>query len=152
MTRISLEHIVLSFLKRYGDLNRPMLLALSGGPDSLSLLHLLLNCQKKLQFTFGIAHIDHRWRSESKEEAESLRQLAETHQISFHLKVLDPSSFQGNLEENCRQKRLEFFRQLCHEYRYQAVLLGHHANDQAETVLKRLLEGSGWNGLAAMQE
>lgn len=140
-----LEDIVFHFLDEHYDQTHPVLLGLSGGPDSLALFYLLLSYKKnssKKSFSFGIAHVDHGWRPESAEEARQLQQLATTHNIPFHMKELDPTQIVGNLEEKCRLERLGFFTQLCEEYSYQAIILGHHADDRSETILKKVLEGS----------
>lgn len=116
----------------------PFLLGLSGGPDSMALFHLLLEQGRQ----FRVAHIDHSWRQESKKESEQLAQLCLSRQIPFHLKILDPTLISGNLEDECRNARLSFFKELVETYKLQGVILGHHADDQAETVLKRIFEGA----------
>lgn len=140
------------FLNRHYNPKKSVLLALSGGPDSLALLHLLLGYQKDRPLKFAIAHVDHGWRPESIVESEQLQELAKELQIPFHLKTLDPQLLSGSLEDASRKERLHFFRDLCRKYDYQAVLLGHHADDQAETVLKRVLEGSTLEHLAGIEE
>lgn len=147
----SLENAVSSFLQQHYDPTRPVLLALSGGPDSLSLLHLLLRYRKKNPLQLGVAHVDHHWRPESSGEAEVLRMVLERLKVPFHLKEIDPKKMEGNLEAACRQERLKFFHELCEKYKYQSVFLGHHADDQAETVLKRVLEGANLPYLAGLQ-
>lgn len=147
-----LECIVSNFLKHHLDPNRPLLLALSGGPDSLCLLHLLLQYKKQFSLNLGIAHIDHGWRTESSEEAKQLCEMAEQLGVTFHLKVIYPTELSGNLEEASRKERLRFFSLLCRQHHYQAVMLAHHADDQAETVLKRIFEGADIPHLSALQE
>lgn len=147
----SLKDTLLHFLNKK-EANAPFLLALSGGPDSLALFHLLVEIQDFRKISWGVAHVDHSWRSESKQEAEQLSELAGKHKVPFYLKTLDPKLIKGNLEEGCRQERLRFFEFLCRDYGYQAVMLGHHADDQSETVLKRIFEGSMLTNLTAMQE
>ncbi|MBA3957653.1 MAG: tRNA lysidine(34) synthetase TilS [Parachlamydiaceae bacterium] len=140
-----------SFLLQHYNSARPILLALSGGPDSLALFHLLVQWRQQTQGEVGIAHVDHGWRAESASEAEILRQLAASAKMPFHLKTLDPKTLSGNLEAACRMERLHFFRELSETYGYQATLLGHHRDDQAETVLKRVFEGSSLCALSALQ-
>jgi tRNA(Ile)-lysidine synthase len=139
------------FIAAHWDPKYPLLLALSGGPDSRILLHLLLELQTEIPFQLGIAHVDHRWRANSQAEANELNTLAQNLGLPFHLKVLDPQTLTGNLEAACREKRLQFFQELCQKYHYQAVLLGHHADDQSETILKRIFEGSSLSKLGAIQ-
>ena len=141
-----------SFLNKHRKSQKPLLLALSGGPDSLALFHMLLEIRDKELLDFAIAHIDHGWRPESGTEAEILRELALKHHIPFHCIQLEPKSLQGNLEAACRLERLRFFKELLQKHDYEAVLMGHHADDAAETVLKRLFESSSLNALAGLQE
>lgn len=138
------------FLEKHLNPALPVLLGLSGGPDSLLLFHVLLAIKGKTPLQMGVAHVDHGWREESGAEAEALKRLVEEHGLPFHLCTLDPQTLKGNLEAACRQKRLGFFGKLCLEHGYQAVLLGHHADDQAETVLKRIFEGANLTALSGL--
>lgn len=144
--------VVREFLKKYCDRSLPILLGLSGGPDSLCLFHVLLALKQEEPLKIHIAHVNHRWREESDDEAEQIRKLADRHAIPFHLKVLDPSGMRGNLEAASRQERLNFFAEICSNTGCQAIILGHHADDQAETILKRILEGGSITRLKAMQQ
>lgn len=134
-----------TFLRAYCLSSAPLLLALSGGPDSLCLFYCLLEYQRRHGLSFHIAHVDHGWRPESKAEAQALQQLALEHQIPFHLKVLDPTSLKGNLEAACREERYAFFAELGRTIPFQGVLTGHHQDDQAETLFKRMMEGAHWS-------
>lgn len=143
------------FFENYKLSSQPFLLALSGGADSLSLFYCLLSYQKKYPLSFHIAHVDHGWREESVDEAEQLRQLAAKHHIVFHTVRLDLKNKKGNLENLSREERYKFFYELHKIYNYQGILTGHQANDQAETVLKRVLEGAHWthfSGLSPSRE
>lgn len=144
-----IDHI-LKFLKQHRKTPNPVLLAFSGGPDSLSLLHLLIEYQQIHPLPFSLAHVDHGWREESSIEAETIVSMAQKLQVPLHLKKLNPKQMSGNLEAACREERLQFFASLCREHGYEAVLMGHHADDMAETVLKRLLEGAALPYLAAL--
>lgn len=119
----------------------PLLLAFSGGPDSLALLHLLLEFSQSQPLSLALAHVDHGWREESAKEADQIACMAKSLGLILHQKKLDPQKIKGNLEASCREERLKFFASLCQKHGYQAVLLAHHADDLAETVLKRTLEG-----------
>lgn len=130
---------------------QPLLLALSGGSDSLFLFFALLDLREKHAVLFHVAHVDHGWREESKKEGEQLMQLAASHGVPFHLKVLDPSQFNGNLEEASRNARYDFFGQLHQEHRYAGLVTGHHYGDAIETTLKRMFEGAHWSKWNAME-
>lgn len=145
---MDLSKLISDFFKRNSLDEAPVLVAFSGGPDSMALLHLLM--EQKNGVKFALAHVDHRWRPESSEEARQISEMAKQYGLTLHLKVLDPESLKGNLEAACRNERLKFFKALCAEHGYKAVLMGHHQDDQAETVLKRLFEGSSLMNLTAM--
>lgn len=140
---------IVNFFKKHWDRKSPLLLAFSGGTDSLALLHIIL--QMKERFPLALAHVDHGWRKESAQEAQKLEKMAQSLGLPFHLKTLDSTELKGNLEAACRQERLNFFGELCLKYNYQAVILGHHADDQAETVLKKVLEGSSFLYLSGLK-
>ncbi len=146
-----LELTLAEFLKAHHKHGAPLLLAFSGGPDSLSLLHLLMRQRKKL-FDLHLAHIDHGWREESAREAQQLKEMAERLNLPFHLKTLSPQDLEGNLEASSREARLCFFQELYAECHFQAVLFAHHADDQAETVLTRLFEGASLPHLGGMKQ
>lgn len=124
--------------KGYFNRHKKILVAVSGGADSMSLLHFLYNHQKDLDIQLGIAHVNHKQRQESEHEEAYLRHWAEEHKVPFHYSV-----FSGKFSENAaRTFRYEFFKQVMKEYDYSALVTAHHADDQAETIFMRLLRGS----------
>lgn len=133
-----LEDLLSHFLKKQGLFQSKVLLGLSGGPDSIALFYLLLSNNHP----FEVAHIDHGWRKESHEESLFLERICIAKGIPFHLKRLQPPEEKKNLEEQGRNARLAFFKQICSERGLAGLLLAHHADDQAETVLKRVFEGA----------
>ena len=141
--------MIKEFLDEHLDVNKPLLLALSGGSDSKALLQLLLDYKAKKPFELHIAHIDHGWRKESSQEALELQALIDLHGIAFHLEILKEMPA-ANLEEFCRIKRYEFFEKLQDQFGFQAVVLGHHEDDLVETILKRLFEGASFKHILAM--
>lgn len=138
---------VKEFLKTYWDGQSPLLVGYSGGPDSKALLYSLLEsgCQ-----SLHVAHVDHGWREESKKEAEEIREEIEKLGLPFYTTCL---SFQAdaNKEAVARRKRLEFFQSLFKKTPFQALVLGHHADDLAETALKRIFEGAHLPWLGGME-
>ncbi len=129
----------------------PFLLACSGGPDSLYLFYELVAFRRKEGICFHVAHVDHGWRKESEEEAETLAAIAKAQDVPFHLKKLSPAALSGNLEGACRKERYRFFQELMQKHPFQALLTAHHQDDLVETILKRLLEGAPglrWNGIS----
>ncbi len=135
---------LLSFLKKHHDRRSPLLLALSGGSDSLALWSMLIEAKKIYPFQLHVAHVDHGWRVESASQAADLENLVGQ---PFHtIRLANPVQS----EKEARLHRLCYFRQLQEEWGFQAVLFAHHADDQAETVLKRVLEGSHLAHLGGM--
>lgn len=129
---------------------QPLLLGCSGGPDSKALLYLLEAYCRKEGMALHVAHVDHGWRSQSRDQALELQKEVEGIGLNFHLKTIDFKEFkEGNLENQGRDMRLEFFSMLYTRIGAQALLLGHHADDRAEIVLKRLFEGASLSALGA---
>src|SRR6516165_6073363 len=124
--------------------------AVSGGADSVVLLHLLHQLAKQFATSLTVLHVNHGLRgAESDGDEEFVRQLAASLDIRFFSER--PSLRQGNLEETAREARREFFRRTQQELGLTQVALGHTRSDQAETVLFRFLRGSGTAGLAGMR-
>ena len=124
--------------KGYFNQHKKILVAVSGGADSMSLLHFLYNHQKDLDIQLGIAHVNHKQRQESEHEEAYLHHWAEEHKVPFHY-----SAFSGKFSENAaRTFRYEFFKQVMKDYDYSALVTAHHADDQVETIFMRLLRGS----------
>ncbi len=133
------------FLSVHHSSGRPLVVGVSGGSDSLTLL---FSCCE-LGVEVHVAHLDHGWREESAEEAGALEQLVkEKTGYPFHSRRVEPAD--RNLEAEGRGERLAFFRDVCAEVGAEAVMLGHHADDQAETVFKRVLEGAPLHKLGGM--
>lgn len=134
---MSLEQTISEFLELYCPDGGPLLLALSGGPDSMALFHILL----AEGYPFEVAHVDHGWRVESGEESLILGQKCREAGVCFHMTRLG-SPEAKNLEDRARKARLAFFKEVIGQRNLRGVLLAHHADDHAETVLKRLFEGA----------
>ena len=134
---------VSSFLASHWDGKSPLLLGYSGGSDSKALLYALLEVGCR---SIYLAHVDHGWRESSADEANQLREEAELLALPFYSTRLTPPV--KNKEAHARQERLAFFQSFSS---VQAILLAHHADDLAETVLKRALEGAHLPFLGGME-
>lgn len=132
-------HNLFDFFEKHIEKSKPILIGLSGGPDSLCLLYNLLEWGKA---QIHIVHVDHGWRQESTHEALTLQKLASDLQVPFHMTVLQ--GLKGNLELASREARYEFFQKVADEVGAEAIVLGHQADDVSETVLKRVLEGASF--------
>ena len=137
----------------YGD---GVLAAVSGGPDSVALLHLLYRLRGELGLRLEVAHLEHGIRGEeAREDARFVAEIAERLALRFHLREVDlprvkAEKGRGNLEAMGREERYGFFAGLAQERGLPKVALAHTQDDQAETLLMRLLRGSGRRGLAGM--
>ncbi|MDJ0715662.1 MAG: tRNA lysidine(34) synthetase TilS [Prochloraceae cyanobacterium] len=126
--------------------NRRLLVAVSGGQDSLCLIKLLIDLQPKWQWHLAIAHCDHRWSSD-KGIADRVREIARSMQIPFYLKVA------GEMKETeaaARQWRYQALVEIASEVGFQDIVTGHTQSDRAETLLYNLIRGSGADGLVAL--
>lgn len=135
--------------------NSTIIVGLSGGPDSVFLLHMLVALREKYQWNLVAAHLNHGWRTEADAEEEFCKKLCESLQVTFKSAHADTltltKKYNGSQEELGRLKRRTFFEQLAQEYQAQAIALAHHADDQIETFFIRLIRGAGVEGLRGMK-
>jgi tRNA(Ile)-lysidine synthase len=124
-----------------------LLVAVSGGQDSLCLIKLLLDLQPKWGWNLGIAHCDHRWRSDSEASANHVEQLAKNWGISYYLET---ASDIPKTEAAARQWRYQALTEIAIAHNYSYIVTGHTASDRAETLLYNLIRGSGADGLSAL--
>ncbi|MEH2142430.1 tRNA lysidine(34) synthetase TilS [Nostoc sp.] len=127
--------------------NQRLLIAVSGGQDSLCLIKLLLDLQSKWGWYLGIAHCDHRWRSDSEANANHVENLAKTWGISFYLETANEPI---NSEATARDWRYQALSAIAQANNYQYIVTGHTASDRAETLLYNLIRGTGADGLQAL--
>ncbi|MHC5778289.1 tRNA lysidine(34) synthetase TilS [Nostoc sp.] len=127
--------------------NQRLLVAVSGGQDSLCLIKLLLDLQSKWGWYLGIAHCDHRWRSDSQANANHVENLAKTWGLSFYLET---AIAQISSEAAARDWRYQALSAIAKANNYQYIVTGHTASDRAETLLYNLIRGTGADGLQAL--
>lgn len=132
-----------------------LVVAVSGGPDSVCLLHILHRLSQSWGWSLVVAHLEHGLRgAASLGDALFVQRLAT--QLGWpavveHRDINDIISKQGgSVQDVCRQERQVFLQQTAGAWGAQAILLAHHAGDQAETVLLHLVRGAGLGGLAGM--
>ena len=132
-----------------------VLVAVSGGPDSVALLQLLRSIQQDYRLALVVAHLNHRLRGEASDADEQfVRQLAQDCELTCCVDEISPVDLQRlrheNLEAGIRRKRYEFLRRCAAIHSAQKIAIGHTMNDQAETVLMRLIRGGGSLGLSSI--
>lgn len=149
---------VLRFLREHALLpaGDTIVVGVSGGPDSVCLLHLLSRLQDRLAVSLHIAHLNHLLRgAESDADAQYVSSLASSMGISATVASRDVRAYQMalrcSLEEAAREVRYAFFAEVAREVGASRVAVGHTADDQVETILLHLIRGTGIAGLRGMQ-
>jgi len=159
--RSTLAQTMLGVIRR-GFYGRPLFrpgdrigIAVSGGADSVALLHLLLELQRQLGVLLSVAHFNHQLRGKASDDDEKfVSKLAERYGLEFHVgraNVASKAKQQKlNLEDAARRARYGFFSELVKEGKVTQVAVAHTADDQAETVLAHILRGTGLAGLGGI--
>lgn len=129
--------------------NDRILIAVSGGQDSLCLAKLLLDLRRKWHWQLAIAHCDHGWRPDSAANAEYVAQLANYWDLPFYLatRAENPGS---KSEATARLWRYQVLTEIAEGHNYATIALGHTQSDRAETLLFNLMRGTGADGLQAL--
>ncbi len=138
-------------LLRPGDC---VVVAVSGGPDSVVLLHVLLELRREYGLRLFLAHLDHGLREESRDEARFVKGIAKALKMACCSQRADIIGFcrrkKLSLEEGAREVRYAFLEEAARKARASRIALGHTMDDQAETVMMRLIRGAGPRGLAGI--
>ncbi|WML42534.1 tRNA lysidine(34) synthetase TilS [Neobacillus sp. PS3-40] len=144
-----LETKVEAFLERQSFLldNKEMVVGVSGGPDSLALLHFLLGQRVKRNLSIVVAHVDHMFRgAESFQDAMFVKGFCEQHSIPFEMVQINVPKIMTQTGQSsevaAREARFSFFAKVMDMYNYSYLALAHHGDDQIETILMRLTRGS----------
>ena len=130
-----------------------IILGLSGGPDSIYLLHKLASLRNTGTIKELIAaHLDHEWRQDSAKDVAFCKQACKSLNVPFVSKKLSELnlSFKGSPEEIGRNARRYFLEQIRTKHNADLIALGHHLQDQEETFFIRLIRGTSLSGLCAM--
>jgi len=131
-----------------------VLVALSGGPDSVALFRGLLSLRESAGIRLYVGHVNHRLRKrDSDADADWVRQVSETHDVPCDIRTVEtiPGSTSGeSLEESARRMRYDLLTTAAQEAACSAIAVAHTADDQAETILHHLVRGTGITGLQGM--
>ena len=142
------------FLRQYSLENKTIIVGFSGGYDSMCLLDILSKIKRQSEFSqmsIIAAHFNHNWRGqESLCEQEVCRLFAASRGFEFYTKIADSSV--KKTENDARIARYEFFEEACEEYDADAVFTAHNRDDNAETILYRVIKGTGTIGLRGIAE
>lgn len=124
-----------------------VVVAVSGGPDSMALLSLISKLRNNLDLKIICAHVNHNVRSESDQEAIFVKDFCEKHDILFEMMKIEDYS-DDNFHNQAREKRYHFFETLIKKYRAKYLFTAHHGDDLIETILMRIVRGSTLRGYA----
>lgn len=150
-----------SKLKKYIESNglidkgEKILVALSGGPDSICMLHLLCSIREEYDLKIGAAHLNHMLRGEEANKDENYaKEFCEKLNVDFYSKRIDIERYSKengvSTETGGRDARYNLFDTIAKEYGYTKIATAHNANDQAETIIMRMMRGTGLEGLCGI--
>jgi tRNA(Ile)-lysidine synthase len=148
---------VLGFIQEHRLLpDEKLVVAVSGGADSVCLLHILVNLKKELKLKLHIAHLDHQLRGKDAEaDAEYVSELAHKLGIPATIEKRDVKGYKEehrlSLEEAAREVRYRFLAEVANSVGAKRVAVGHTRDDHIETILMHLVRGSGTRGLRGLQ-
>ncbi|ERI91472.1 tRNA(Ile)-lysidine synthetase [Clostridiales bacterium oral taxon 876 str. F0540] len=133
-----------------------VIVAVSGGPDSMCLLHILYSLKEELNIKLYAAHVNHCLRGEEADKDEEyVKEFCRKHDIECFSRKIDINKLaqeRGLSSESAgREARYEFFDELLTSLNAQKIALAHNANDQAETVLMRIIRGTGMEGMVGIK-
>jgi tRNA(Ile)-lysidine synthase len=131
-----------------------VVVAVSGGVDSMVLLHVLRTLSSEFRLSLAIAHLDHAWRPDSAEDAAFVARAAETSELPLFLERVDEEDATDHeglgREAHARELRRSFLARAAEFFNAQHVATGHTADDRAETILYNLTRGAGTAGLSGI--
>jgi tRNA(Ile)-lysidine synthetase-like protein len=126
-------------------------IAVSTGADSMSLLYAFLLLKDEYQLRITVAHVNHKKRKQSDEEEQYIREFSDKHHIQCYVETLKDTEY-DNFQSYARQQRYQFFQKVMEETESDYLVLAHHAEDNIETILMRILRGSSLRGYSGMDE
>ena len=134
---------------KYGD---AIVLGVSGGPDSMALLHLLSTIKKAIDIEVICANVNHNTgRPGQKEEQEFVKKYCKNNGIVFEGMIIEDYG-DDNFHNEARSKRYHYFEQIVRKYQAKYLLTAHHGDDLIETILMRIVRGSTWRGYSGFSK
>jgi len=154
-----MEQKVLNTIKEYKLIENGdrVVVGVSGGPDSISLLDVLNKLQKNriINFDIIVAHVNHQIREEADSDEEYVKKYCEKNQIKCYTKRIDVIKYANNnkmgLEEAGRKIRYDFFDEIFKKENANKIAIAHNKNDKAETIIMNIIRGSGISGLRGIE-
>ena len=140
----------INYLKSILSVNDVVVVGVSGGPDSMCLLHLLNDLKSDFKLKIIVAHMNHKVRKEADEEEEYVRTFSENNDLIFELYELK-ETIKSNFHSESRIIRYKFFEELVNKYNAKYVMTAHHSDDLIETILMRIGRGSNLKGYSGFE-
>ncbi|MCK9471015.1 MAG: tRNA lysidine(34) synthetase TilS [Bacilli bacterium] len=146
------KHLV-SFFKKHNLIleNKTIAIAVSTGVDSMALLACMNNLKTDFNLKIHIVHVNHGKRKESLIEEEYIKDYAKANNLDIHIMHLEANN-EVNFQSYAREKRYDFFYKVIRQVKADYLMLAHHANDNMETIMMRLIRGSSLKGYSGMIE
>ena len=148
---------VIKTIKKYNLINKgdKIVLGVSGGPDSISMLDILNSIKDEIGFEIYVAHINHLIREEAIDDEKYVEEYCKKNNIEFFAKRIDVLKIADaqkiGTEEAGRKARYEFFEEIYSKVGANKIAIAHNKNDKAETIIMHLLRGSGLSGLKGIE-
>ena len=148
---------VIETIKKYNLIQQgdKIVLGVSGGPDSISMLHILNEIKEDYKFDIYVAHINHMIRDEADSDEQYVKLYCEEKNIQFFSKRIDVQQFAHTnkigTEEAGRKIRYDFFEEVLQIVNGNKIAIAHNKNDNTETIIMNLLRGSGLSGMKGIE-
>ena len=152
-----MKNKVLDTIKKYNLIQEgdKIVLGVSGGPDSISMLHILNEIKEQYKFEIYVAHINHMIRVEAADDEKYVQQYCQKNNIQCFIKRIDVQQVayteKIGTEEAGRNIRYEFFEEVLQKVEANKIAIAHNKNDKIETIIMNLLRGSGLSGLKGIE-
>ena len=152
-----MKNKVLDTIKKYNliETKDKIVLGVSGGPDSISMLNILNEIKNELNFEIYVAHINHMIRKEAEDDENYVQEYCKKNNIQFFVKRVDVVQIANTnkigTEEAGRKVRYEFFEEVMKNVNANKIAIAHNKNDKVETIIMNLLRGSGISGLKGIE-
>ena len=148
---------VLETIKKYNLIENgdKIVLGVSGGPDSITMLDILRQLREELEFEIVVAHINHMIREEAIEDEKYVQEYCKKNNIECYIKRIDVEKIANTkkigTEEAGRKVRYEFFEEILQKTGSNKIGIAHNKNDKIETIIMHILRGSGISGLKGIE-
>lgn len=152
-----MKNKVLDTIKKYNliEIKDKIVLGVSGGPDSISMLNILNEIKNELNFEIYVAHMNHMIRKEAEDDENYVQEYCTKNNIQFFVKRVDVVQIANTnkigTEEAGRKVRYEFFEEVMKNVNANKIAIAHNKNDKVETIIMNLLRGSGISGLKGIE-